>query len=191
MMVYDIEIIRAIPSPNAPREEGIEYVESWTDFSSMGIAVLACYDYARDCSRVFCQDNLADFLTLAHSHDICVGFNNHRFDNKILESNALVLNSSYDLFEEIQRGLKLNFNNPAERRAGYGLSSMAFANFRANKSGDGAQAPIDFQRGRIGKTVDYCLQDVYLTKRLLDKVIRRGFLNDPHDTKTLIPVRRP
>lgn len=67
---------------------------------------------------------------------------------------------------------------------------MAYANFRISKSGNGALAPVEWQRGNIGNVIDYCLHDVYLTKRLIDRVIRSGALADPHDAKP-ISIRKP
>lgn len=152
MLIYDIEILNAIPNANEPREPDIIYCDGWNDHAGMKIAVIGCFDYSSETSRIFCQDNLTDFLTLALSHDVCVGFNNHRFDDPVLASQGLILKSTYDLFAEIQHGIGLDFNAPAKRRHGYGLSNMATANFQLKKTGDGAKAPINFQRGLIGST---------------------------------------
>lgn len=192
MLIYDLEILNAIPS-NEPRHPDISYCDGWHDHEGMGISVVAAYDYVDDRYRVFCQDNLNDFLMLANTHDVCIGFNNHRFDNKVLGYNRVILpdEKCYDLFIEIQRGLGLDFSNPHERRAGYGLEPMAYANFRRKKSGNGALAPVEWQRAKIGNVIDYCLYDVYLTKRLIDRVIRCGKLNDPHDETQRIHIRKP
>jgi len=193
LLIYDIEIANAIPSRDGLRTPNISYCEGWTDFLGMGVSVLACYDYVRDHYRVFCKDNLADFAALAERHDVLVGFNNLRFDNQVLTAHGIALNqaSCYDLFIEIQRGLGLDFNNPAQRRSGYNLQGMAYANFRAKKSGSGADAPALWQSGKTGSVIDYCLSDVHLTKRLIDRVIRGGALADPLDERKSISIRRP
>jgi DEAD/DEAH box helicase domain-containing protein len=192
MLIYDIEILKAVPDRQGQREPDIEYCGGWQDHKGMGIAVLGCYDYVRDCYRVFCQDNLSEFTALIGKHDVLIGFNNLCFDNRILTAQDIPVNDSacYDLFIEIQRGLGLDFNDPGQRRSGYNLQSVAYANFRLNKSGAGANAPALWQRGKIGSVIDYCLFDVYLTKRLIDRVIRSGALVDPLDA-TSIPIRKP
>lgn len=192
MLIYDIEILRAIPSRGVVLESDIDYCEGWNDHKGMGIAVLGVFDYVRDCYRIFCQDNLSDFTELVDRHDLVIGFNNLRFDNPILAAQGISLSSvtSYDLYVEIQRGLGLDFNDPGQRRAGYTLQAIAYANFRLSKSGDGENAPILWQRGNIGRVIDYCLYDIYLTKRLIDRVIRSGALIDPVNNGS-IPIRRP
>ena len=39
-LIYDIEIIKAIPSKNGERITGIEYCEGWKDHANMGISVI-------------------------------------------------------------------------------------------------------------------------------------------------------
>jgi hypothetical protein len=39
--------------------------------------------------------------------------------------------------------------------------------------------------------IDYCLHDIHLTKRLLDRVIRTGALADPRDRARTLYVRKP
>lgn len=192
MLIYDIEIANAIPPRDGAREDGITYAQGWHDHKGMGIAVLGCFDYVRECSRVFCQDNLSEFAALIAKHDVVIGFNNLRFDNRILAAHDIPISDTkcYDLFIEIQRSLGLDFNDPGQRRSGYSLQAVAYANFRLSKSGTGADAPALWQRGNIGSVIDYCLFDVYLTKRLIDRVIRSGALVDPLDAHT-IPIRKP
>jgi hypothetical protein len=191
MLIYDIEIYRAIPQRGVVLESDVEYCDGWHDHKGMGIAVLGAFDYVRDCYRVFCKDNLSEFSALIAQHDVIIGFNNLRFDNQVLAANDIPISSaSYDLFVEIQHGLELDFNDPGQRRSGYSLQSVAYANFRLGKSGAGAEAPILWQRGSIGKVVDYCLYDIYLTKRLIDRVLRQGALIDPLNGGS-IPIRRP
>ncbi len=193
MLIYDLEILNAIPSQSEPRQEGIEYCNGWSDTAGMGIACVCAWDYVADRAHVFCRDNLADFLALTRQHDVCIGFNNRRFDNAVLASNGIALRDedSYDLYLEIMRGLGINPNDPTQRRSGYSLAAMSYANFHHRKSGEGKDAPALFQKGNIGRVINYCLNDIYITKRLIDRVIRRGNLIDPNDVKHCIRIRRP
>lgn len=190
MLIYDIEIRNAIPDRGGDPIPDVTYCEGWGDHRGMGIAVICCYDYATDRPRVFCSDNLADFGALLASHDCVVGFNNQRFDDLILAAHGVELpeGKSYDILQEVYRGLGLV---PGEYRKGYRLADLCAANFRAQKSGDGALAPIAWQQGRLGTVIDYCLRDVHLTKKLLDRIIRVGRLIDPNAPDSRIPVRKP
>lgn len=48
MLIYDVEIKKAIPFKNAPRIEGIDYCGGWNDYVNMGISVVGVYDYSTD-----------------------------------------------------------------------------------------------------------------------------------------------
>ena len=192
MLIYDIEIANAIPPRDGSREDGITYAEGWADYKGMGIACVCVFDYVKDRARVFCRDNLSDFATLVAAHDVVVGFNNLRFDDAVLAANDIIIHveKSYDLLAEIWRGAGLGPSFDPRTHGGFGLDAVCYANFRLSKKGHGALAPINYQRGNVGALIDYCLADVHMTKRLLDRVIRCGQLVNPK-TGEWIFVRKP
>ena len=61
VLVYDIEIVNAIPDREGIKKEGVEYCEGWGDHAGMGISVIGAYDALEDRYRVFCEDNGNDF----------------------------------------------------------------------------------------------------------------------------------
>ena len=63
--------------------------------------------------------------------------------------------------------------------AGYGLDALAIANGLTGKTGHGADAPVDWQLGRYGSVIDYCLEDVRITAKLIHKVIMGDPLTSP------------
>jgi hypothetical protein len=148
----------------------------------MGISVLCTYDYVEDRYRVFCVDNKEDFAARIKGA-LCVGFNNIPFDNAVLAATsgweAPKEESCYDLLREIwaAAGNGPEFN--ASTHAGYGLDAMCEVNFGLKKSGNGAMAPVDWQQGNFGTVIDYCLNDVMLTKRLFDAVMRGDYIKNP------------
>jgi hypothetical protein len=83
MIVYDIEIAKAIRGRGEKKIPGIEYCGGWNDHANMGVACLCAYDYNEERYRVFMQDNITEFLELATYSDVVVGFNSYNFDNKI------------------------------------------------------------------------------------------------------------
>lgn len=193
MLIYDIEIRNAVPPSYGPRDANVQYCEGWHDHEGMGIAVLGCYDYKTDRYRIFCEDNLAEFIALAQSHECIVGFNNHRFDDRILAARGYYIPpaKSYDILAEIWRALDLGPDYDPRTHSGYSLDAMCYANFNLSKVRTGAVAPSLWQRGEIGTVIDYCLQDIYLTKRLLGQIIRCGALANPKDPMRTIYVRKP
>lgn len=193
MIIYDIEIKKAIQGRNQTRYHNIEYCAGWDAYDDMGISVICAYDMATKRSRVFMEDNFAGFKQLAENADCLVGFNSLRFDNRVLEANGINLprERCYDLLIEIWRSLGLSSTFNPKTHGGYNLEAMAYANFRTKKTGDGALAPVDFQRGNIGKVIDYCLTDVYLTHRLLERVINCGYLFNPKNEPQKLFLRKP
>lgn len=188
MLVYDIEIVKAVPSRTGEGlAQGIEYCEGWHDHENMGISVVGAYDYKADEYRVFAKDNLAEFAQLTKMRRPLVGFNSIPFDNAVLAANDIVIAEErcYDLLRETWRaaGLGPTFMFPSH--AGYGLADIAMNNGLPDKTGHGAIAPVDWQRGNIGKVIDYCLHDVWLTKKLLDHVMSEKPLADPKTRKAL------
>jgi hypothetical protein len=172
-LIYDIEIAFAVPPKNSEDMlSGIIYCQGWHDHANMGISVICTFDYATQRFRVFLEDNMNEFLALARER-LMVGFNSIPFDDAVI--NAVYGDryqplASYDILREtwIAAGLGPDFEYPSH--AGYSLDAIAHANHFSGKSGHGALAPVQWQRGEIGSVIDYCLQDVAITKRLFDKI---------------------
>lgn len=191
MLVYDLEIVKAIPGDVGI--EGIKYCGGWKDHANMGISVLCAYDYVDDSYRVFCEDNMLEFKQLCRKRNCLVSYNGISFDNKVLEANGIYLpeDKCYDILVEIWKGdgLEPTFQYPSH--IGYGLDAVSKANFGTKKTGNGAMAPVEWQRNNIGTVIDYCLSDVRLTKKLLDHIINTGEIVHPKSPDKKIRVRRP
>lgn len=182
LIIYDIETARAIPLYNDDSLiADIEYCAGWHDHANMGIACICVYDYRCDGYSVFMQDNFGEFRELMEDVGRVAGFNNLSFDNVLCGYNDINIprNKSYDLLEEIWKSANLGPIYNVKTHSGYGLDAVARANLGETKNGWGGNAPIWFQRGEFGKLITYCLRDVWLIKRLLDKVIHTGQIISP------------
>lgn len=203
-LVYDIEVIRAIPARHNPPIAGIEYATSWTDFQNMGVACICAYDYVEKRYRVFSEGNWQDFLLLAQKRVPLVGFNNINFDNQVIAAtltNRLKNEVSglfepfmpeglcYDLKREIWAANGLGPVFVPATHDGFGLDAVASANGLGRKAGNGALAPVWWQQGQYGHVIDYCLQDVNLTRKLFDLAIENK-VKDPK-TGQLLNLRPP
>jgi len=189
LIIYDCEIQNAIPVKGEPKIKGIRYCSGWRSFLEMGISVICVYDYDTNGFRVFCQDNLEEFGDLAWSTDMVVGFHNWNFDDPLIEAHGVGIpeKRSYDLYKEIYKAHNFSM---ARRVGGMKLDECVKANFPdKGKTGDGAMAPVLWQQGKIGTVIDYCMQDVYLTKCLLDLVIQGKFVSPK--TGRILRVRGP
>jgi hypothetical protein len=193
IMIYDIEIKKAIPRRDEARCDGIEYCAGWHDHANMGISCIGAYDYADQRYRVFMDDNLADFQALVDARDLIVGFNSIAFDAAVCACNGITVPEakSYDILRELWAAAGLGPQFVYQTHMGFGLDAVCSANFGARKSGNGALAPVDFQRGRYGSLVDYCLNDVALTKRLFHRIITDRPILDPRQPHTSLRLRVP
>lgn len=197
-LIYDIEIVKAIPERSGTRDLDIEYCAGWQDHANMGISVCGGFETETNRYRVFCTDNLHEFALAVERADVLVGFNNIAFDNAVIRAAwqpvvKLPKNweaKSYDLLREIWLGAGLAPEFNYKTHGGYGLDAVCEKNFGTKKSGDGALAPKMWQRGMIGNVIDYCLNDITLTKQLFDRVLMNGVIISPKDGKT-ISIRHP
>lgn len=193
MLVYDCEIIKAIPNGKERPVDGIEYCKGWRDFEGMGISCICAYDYYTGRYRVFLEDNFQEFRDLIDLHKTVVGFNSIAFDNRLCKANGIEIPSekNYDILVEIWKseGLSEEFQYPTH--IGYGLDAVCEATIGIKKTGNGALAPILWQKGEYGRVIDYCMNDVHMTKVLLDHIAYNGWINSPKEHDKMIMMRRP
>ncbi|MBS1793390.1 MAG: ribonuclease H-like domain-containing protein [Acidobacteria bacterium] len=188
MLIFDIEIANPIATETTQKEAGIFYAAGWKDYANMGIACIGVYDYTADKYRVFGEYELDDFQELLDAHDVAVGYNNISFDNNVLRAEKVNISDSksYDLLAQIYAAL-------GSRQKGCKLDDVIKANFPgdAGKTMNGADAPLFWQRGYTTKVIDYCLSDVRLTKKLLDRILRHGWIRNPILPEKTLKLKRP
>ena len=192
-IIYDCEIVNAIQGRDEEMLEGITYCEGWRDFKGMGLSVTCAYEYATDKSYVFMDDNLAEFQKLIDRSTHAITFNGVNFDNHLLAANNINTDAliQYDILREIWKALGFDPDKFDKSTHGkYGLEACCELNFGLKKSGNGALAPVDWQRGLFGKVINYCADDVHtLTKPLFEKAFVHGYILNPNregDTNTII-----
>ena len=189
ILIYDAEIKRPPPGRPGTEEPDIEYCDGWKDYGGMDITVITAYSYLTKTPHIFLKDNILAFLMLAKQHEILAGFNNIAFDNPLLNfllGCDFTEEMSYDILVEIRAAAGANQFKP-----GYKLDNCAKVNLGVGKSGEGALAPVLWQRGQTGQVIDYGLQDTWLTKGLLDMILEGTPLLDPGSPTDRIFVKSP
>ena len=187
MIIYDLEIQKLIPSSKTNKLSGFDYCEGWEDHFGMGFACAVTFDSARGEYRVFDEFMIEDLKAAFRRTDMVAGFNIIRFDNKVLAPYEITIpdNKCYDLLTEIARAA----GTPNDFK-GLSLNAICEVNFKTGKTGSGADAPKLYQQKRFGELFDYCLADVRLTKKLLDRVMEIGHIINPRNNQW-IRVNRP
>ncbi|MBZ0160225.1 MAG: DEAD/DEAH box helicase [bacterium] len=157
-IVFDLETQRSA-----------EDVGGWEHRHRMGLAVGVVYDLDRAEFRVYTERQVDALITDLVQARLIVGFNLRRFDFDVLRAYADVdwtALPTLDILECVHRrlGFRLKLDHLAQETLGEG------------KSADGLQSLAWFKAGEIERVIEYCKQDVLLTKRLYDFGRQHGYL---------------
>lgn len=165
IVVYDLEIKKTIDQCS----------EGWNSHDEMGISVGCAYDYRAGRFRVYMDDNIAGLVDrLNEPGTLVVAFNHLGFDNKLLRATPGMPMLKPD--EELQNYDMLVMSRigagegPSFRKPGFKLDDHLRTLGLPMKTGDGTQAPIMWQAGKIGAVVDYCLNDVTQERALFEHI---------------------
>ncbi|MCL7486643.1 MAG: DEAD/DEAH box helicase [Desulfobulbaceae bacterium] len=144
-------------------------VGGWHRAERMGISVAVLYDGGKDRFFSFAEHQVDKLLDHLFSLDLIIGFNNKRFDNRVLSaytSRRLGRLPSLDILEEIsgQLGYRLSLDRLAEHTLGI------------KKTGNGLLALKWFAQGRMDLLEKYCRKDVEITRDLFLFGLRQQYL---------------
>ena len=144
-------------------------VGGWHRAERMGVSVAVVYDNGKDDFFVYREGEMDKLIHHLKQLDLVVGFNNKRFDNRVL--------SAYSDFD-LCRLPTLDILDVVKNRLGYRLSldRLAEKTLGVQKSGDGLQALQWYKEGRIDKIISYCRKDVQITRDLLLFAVEHGYL---------------
>lgn len=184
VIVYDIEIAKAIPDGKQAPDPNVQYCRGWKDFGGMGIAVLCAIEIGEMVPRVFLQDNLLSFLSWS-TGAILAGHSNRGFDDPILEAMGLwQAAGSYDILRALRVAVGESPDyRPGVTKGGRKVDDLARVNLNGmQKSMGGDLAPLMWQRGAKGHVIDYCLRDVAIETQLF---LRRDQFVDPVTGRTV------
>lgn len=106
-LIYDIEIVKAIPMKAEPRIPDIEYAEGWHDYANVGISVIGSYDYENDCYKAFLKPEFKAFEMLASKRKV-VSFNGIMFDDMVCKAEGLNISTDYDILREVYKAVGLD-----------------------------------------------------------------------------------
>ncbi|WP_310599785.1 DEAD/DEAH box helicase [Desulfobulbus sp.] len=140
-------------------QKSAQEVGGWHRAELMRISVAVLYEGATQTCTVFTEDRIEQLIERLYRLELVVGFNNKRFDNKVLSAYTgrdLGLLPSFDVLEAItgQLGYRLSLDRVAETTLGI------------RKDGDGLAALRWFKQGKMDKLAAYCRKDVEITRDL-------------------------
>lgn len=158
-------------------------VGGWHRADLMKISCAVLYDSKQDRFIDFMENQVGRFIERLQTYDLVIGFNIKRFDYQVLRgySDFNFQNlKSLDILEDVKKYLNFRLS----------LAHLASATLGESKTADGLQALQWWQEGRILEIIQYCRQDVKITRDLYRYGRDKGFLiyKDRNDKKMRIPV---
>ncbi len=169
MLVFDVETQKS-------------FREVQNETKKLRISIAVAYDYKTEKIHSFDEQSIGGLFALFEKASVIVGFNSNSFD-------LVVLSPYYvgDLFQFVRFDLLENIKERIGRR--YSLDDLVNATLNKGKSGHGLKALEFFREGKMQELIQYCTDDVLLTKELFDFGIKNGFVYAPNGTnKTKILV---
>jgi DEAD/DEAH box helicase domain-containing protein len=132
-------------------------VGGWHRADRMGISVAVLYDSISDSFKTYLEKDIPDLIEDLQSFELVIGFNNKRFDNKVL--------SAYSVFN-LASLPTLDIMEVITNRLGYRLSldRLAEHTLGVKKSANGLLALQWYKEGRIDEIISYCRHDVKITR---------------------------
>lgn len=142
------------------------------DTRKLKVSVAAAYDYQSEQIYAFAENQLTQLFKLFEQASVLVGYNSRNFD-------LVVLKAYYvgDLFKFPHFDLLEDIKEKAGHR--YPLDDLVHATLGKSKTGHGLQAINFYREGRIKELMQYCQDDVMLTKELLDYGVKNGHVYLP------------
>lgn len=164
-------------------QRSAEEVGGWHRADLMGISCVVIYDSERDVFIEFAEDKIEDLIYAIKEFDLIIGFNILKFDYSVL--------SGYSRFD-FRMLNTLDMLQEIHHRLGYRLSldHLASVTLGRKKTADGLQALKWWKQGKIQKIIDYCKQDVMITRDLYLYGKENGYLlfNNKAGNTVRVPV---
>jgi uncharacterized protein YprB with RNaseH-like and TPR domain len=146
--------------------------------AEFGITTLVLWPSATGRPHIFDENTLSDAAELLSSADCILSFNGVKFDLPIIEG---IMGEKVQIREHLDL-LQLIWAATGEygsHKGGYKLTECCERSLGIAKNGDGALAPALAEQGRWCELIDYCLHDVYLTRKLFKYAQKHGGITSP------------
>ena len=153
----------------------LETQKSFQDVGGRGknhllkVSVACIYDYSTGKYSSFEEHELVKLSPILQTADQIIGYNIKDFDFEVIQPylNFNISEVPYlDLLQEIEKVLHHRIK----------LDIVAQGTLGTGKSGNGLEAILYFQNGRMDLLKKYCLDDVKITKQVYDYALKNGKL---------------
>lgn len=146
----------------------VQEVGGWEHIDKLGISVACAYDSKTDQFMSFLEKDMPALIDLCYER-LVVGYNIRGFDLPCMVPYGLKLSAvdAFDIMYDLEA---------LTRRRFLKLEYVARGTLGTGKSADGLQAVEWWRQGQVQKIIDYCLQDVKVTRDVFQFGRQNGFV---------------
>ena len=138
-------------------QKSAEEVGGWNHIDLMGMSIGVTFSTERGDYQVYGEPEIDGLIEEIQKADLVVGFNQIRFDYKVLEGYSV-----FDFTQVPSLDMLVDLNEKLGHRLK--LDSIAQATFDCEKTAEGLQAIEWYRQGKLIEIAEYCLYDVKITK---------------------------
>jgi len=161
----------------------VQDVGGWDHIDKLGISVACAYDSKTNEFRSFLEKDLKELIELCEER-LVVGYNIRGFDLPVMVPYGLKLSQvdAFDIMYDLEALTRQRFLK---------LEAVARGTLGEGKSADGLLAVEWWKKGEIQKIIDYCLQDVKVTRDVFQFGRQNGFVKIQRSDEniTRVPVQ--
>ena len=144
-------------------------VGGWDKSAEMGIAVATSYDSGTGQYYSFEESNISELVDQILNAGLVVGFNQLRFDFRVLSAYSEADFWSVPSFDMLV-AVKATLGHRLK------LDNIVQATLDAKKTGDGTQAIKWFCDGELERVKEYCMNDTKITREIFIHGCQKGHL---------------
>lgn len=151
---------------------------------ALGVSVVGTYCYKTDTYRCYPEVEIPALELRLTERPLVVGFNIRRFDFPVLKPYLHFDASTLPMCDMLEIIHKLLGHRVS-------LESVAQATLGTGKSGDGLDAVRYYQQGEMEKLIQYCMDDIKVTKAVYEYGVAHGevfYLKKFDKAKARVPV---
>ena len=150
-------------------QKSADDVGGWSNSHLMKLAVGVVWDSREKRHFTYLEQDAVKLAEKLQSADLVVGFNVIGFDYAVLQPYSpcdLLEIPTFDMLVYVHKklGHRLSLNN------------LAQATLNAEKSADGLISLQWYKEGKIDKIIEYCIQDVEITRDVFLHGMEKGYL---------------
>ena len=150
-------------------QKSADDVGGWGNIHKMGLAVGVVWDSVDKDYFVYEEKDAKKLVEKLRSADLVVGFNVLGFDYTVLQPYSdfdLQEINTFDMLVDVKKLLNFRLS----------LNHLAEHTLNAKKSADGLISLQWYKEGKIDKIINYCKQDVQITRDLYLHVEEHGYI---------------